>query len=65
MIKRQIEHVKKWNEWRKYSLNSPISKLLVLFRIIKSPTFESYLTEKILLRNSVELMKQKKRTMKP
>ena len=46
MIKRQIEHVKKWNEWRKYSLNSPISKLLVLFNIIKSPTFESYLTEK-------------------
>ena len=46
MIKRQIEHIKKWNEWRKYSLNSPISKFLVLFGIIKSPTFESYFTEK-------------------
>lgn len=46
MIKRQIEHIKKWNKWRKYSLNSPISKLLVLFNIIKSPTFESFLTDK-------------------
>lgn len=46
MLKRQIKHIKKWNEWRKHSLNPPISKLLVLFNIIKSPTFEHFWTEK-------------------
>lgn len=44
-INKLIKHIKKWNKWRKHSLNSPISKLLVLFNIIKSPTFEHFWTE--------------------
>ena len=45
MFKKQIKHIKKWNEWRKGCLNSPIYKLQVLFKIKKSPTFEHFWTK--------------------
>lgn len=44
-LKTTIKHFKRWNEWRKHNLNSPIYKLLVLFGICYSPTFDLYLTE--------------------
>ncbi len=39
-MKRFIERFKKWNSWRKYNTNSKFHQLLVLFDIVKSPTFE-------------------------
>lgn len=33
---------KQWNQWRKRCTNPWYQKLLVLFGIIKSPTFEFY-----------------------
>lgn len=44
-IKKLIKHIKKWNAWRKQCLNNPVYKLLVLFKIIDSPTFEHIWTE--------------------
>ena len=40
-----IKHIKKWNEWRKHCLNSPLHKLLVLLGIVKSPTFVHFPTK--------------------
>lgn len=37
-----IEHIKKWNGWRKNNLNSKFYKILVLFNIVHSPTFGCY-----------------------
>lgn len=37
-----IEHIKKWNGWRKNNLNSKFYKILVLFNIVHSPTFCCY-----------------------
>lgn len=34
-----IDHIRRWNIWRKNNLNGPIHKLFVLFGIIHSPTF--------------------------
>ncbi len=34
-----IEHIKRWNVWRKHNKNGIVHKILVLFGIIKSPTF--------------------------
>jgi len=34
-----IEHIKRWNVWRKYNKNGIVHKILVLFGIIYSPTF--------------------------
>lgn len=34
------ERFKDWNKWRKDNLNGKLHQLLVLFGIIKSPTFE-------------------------
>lgn len=34
-----IKHVKRWNKWRKGSLNSWWWKLGVLFGLVDSPTF--------------------------
>lgn len=34
-----IKHIRRWNIWRKRSMNSTPYKLFVLFGIIKSPTF--------------------------
>ena len=31
-------HIRRWNIWRKRSLNGPIYKILVLFGVTKSPT---------------------------
>lgn len=36
---RLIEHIKRWNVWRKYNRNGITHKILVLFGIIRSPTF--------------------------
>lgn len=36
---RLIKHIKRWNVWRKHNKNSIAHKILVLFGIIKSPTF--------------------------
>lgn len=33
-----IDHICRWNIWRKRCLNGPIYKILVLFGVIKSPT---------------------------
>lgn len=33
-----IVHIRRWNTWRKRSLDSKMHKLLVLFGIIKSPS---------------------------
>lgn len=38
MINRVVDHFRRWNIWRKRSLNKPLYKLLVLFGVIKSPT---------------------------
>lgn len=38
MITRVVNHFRRWNIWRKHSLNKPLHKLLVLFGVIKSPT---------------------------
>lgn len=45
-MKKLKKHFKKWNGWRKHSLNSKFHKLLVLFGIVKSPTFEYILQQK-------------------
>lgn len=36
---RLIKHIKRWNVWRKYNKNGIAHKILVLFGVIKSPTF--------------------------
>lgn len=33
-----LNHIRRWNIWRKSCLNGPIYKILVLFGVIKSPT---------------------------
>ena len=33
-----LNHIRRWNIWRKGCLNGPIYKILVLFGVIKSPT---------------------------
>ena len=43
-MRRLIKHIRRWNVWRKYNINGPIHKLLVLLGIIKSPTFALTLT---------------------
>lgn len=35
-----VNHIKRWNIWRKGSLNGLFYKLAVLFGIIKFPSFE-------------------------
>ena len=35
-----IKHIRRWNIWRKGCLNGPVHKVLVLFGLRKSPTFE-------------------------
>lgn len=36
-----LNHIRRWNIWRKRSLNGPIYKILVLFGVTKSPTMAS------------------------
>lgn len=33
-----LNHIRRWNIWRKRNLNGPIYKTLVLFGVTKSPT---------------------------
>lgn len=40
-----INHIKRWNKWRKYKLNSWWWRLLVLFGLAPSPTFDLVLTD--------------------
>ena len=42
-----IEHIKNWNEWRKSCGNSRWHKLLVLFGLTSSTSFDIFLTEKV------------------
>lgn len=59
-----IKHIRKWNIWRKYCLNSWPSKLRVLFGIDRPPTFhwlnpdDENISSKILVYSSIE--KQRK-----
>lgn len=39
-MKKLVKHVRRWNIWRKRNYNGAIHKLLVLFGIRHSPTFE-------------------------
>lgn len=39
MSKEFIKHFKKWNRWRKSNLNSKVHKILVLLKVVHSPTF--------------------------
>ena len=43
-MKQLVNHIRRWNVWRKGSINGPVYKLMVLFGSIKSPTFMSTLT---------------------
>lgn len=45
-MKKAIIHIKRWDKWRKRSLNSPFYKLLVLLGVIHSPTFEFVLDDR-------------------
>lgn len=39
-MKNLIRHIRRWNKWRKCSMNTNMDKLLVLLNITSSPTFE-------------------------
>ena len=41
IMKKIFRHIKRWNHWRKCSLNSKWNKLLVLLGVIKSPSFHA------------------------
>lgn len=38
-IRSAVLHIRRWNVWRKGSLNGPFYKFLVLVGFVKSPTF--------------------------
>lgn len=38
-----IRHIRKWNYWRKRNTNGRLHHVLVLFGIVKSPTFAQVL----------------------
>lgn len=38
-MKKLKNHIRHWNRWRKYNIDSKFYKLLVLFGICRSPTF--------------------------
>ena len=40
-----LDHIERWNIWRKHNLNSPVHKILVLFGLY-SPTFNMTWTPK-------------------
>lgn len=40
MIKRFVNHIRRWNKWRKHNTNGMFHHILVLLGIIHSPTFE-------------------------
>lgn len=41
-----LNHIRRWNIWRKHCLNGPIYKILVLFGVIKSSTMAFVLLPK-------------------
>jgi hypothetical protein len=43
-IRKFRKHFQRWNEWRTYNSNSKFHKILVLFGLVKSPTFELFFT---------------------
>lgn len=45
-MKKFVTHFKLWNKWRKNSGNGFIYKLLVLFNLVISPTFELWYRER-------------------
>ena len=38
-IEKVINHVRRWNIWRKHNADGKIHKFIVLIGLIKSPTF--------------------------
>ena len=42
VMKKLRNHIRHWNNWRKYNLNSKFYQLLVLFGL-PSPTFSVYM----------------------
>ena len=44
-MRKILKHIERWNVWRKYNNNSIAHKILVLFGIIKSPTFYCAMTK--------------------
>lgn len=38
MVIKLLNHIERWNIWRKHNTNSKIHHLLVLLGVIKSPT---------------------------
>ena len=46
LLKRLSEHFERWNVWRKHSTDHSITKILVLFGVIQSPTFYRTLTKR-------------------
>ena len=44
-MKKIITYFKRWNKWRKYNLNSPLHRILVLLGLADSPTFDMILTD--------------------
>lgn len=41
-MRKTIDYIKLWSKWRKHNLNGRFHHYLVLFKIIKSPTFELF-----------------------
>lgn len=42
-IKKIINHYRRWNKWRKFNMNGPLYKFLVLIGFAKSPTLPTVL----------------------
>lgn len=51
-----LNHLKRWNIWRKHNSNSPIHQFLVLLGLRHSPTLALILTneEKTIIRKTIE-----------
>lgn len=41
-----LDHIQRWNKWRKHSMNSRLYKFLVLVGLQQSPTLVLYHTKK-------------------
>lgn len=48
-MSRFSEHINRWKQWKKYSMNGRFYKFGVLLGIFKSPTFSYTLTDKEML----------------
>lgn len=56
-----IEYIKMWNRWRKRSLNGLGHKILVLFGLRESPTFEVEKSFNILFRKTYDRTEEDKK----